>query len=61
MEENQEKEHFSKYFPYKKIYKYLEDIELREKNINLELSFIAISRQTIKQLLKCSENKENAR
>lgn len=71
---NENIENTSEYFPRKRIYSYLDDIELREMLINKELnsidksklkvaeelSYISKSRQLIKQLLNAWENSEKA-
>lgn len=51
-------ENISEDFPRKQIYKYLDDIQLREKIINENLNFITLSRQTIEQFLNAWENNQ---
>lgn len=43
--------------PFKILYDYLEDMELREKNIKEELNYISVSRDFVqKKLMSFSEN-----
>ena len=46
------------YFPRKRIYNCLEDIQLRERIIEDNLKFITMSRQAIEKLLQAWENPE---
>ena len=50
-EKTEEKEQNKKYFPYKTIFNYLKDIELREKLAAEQINHITRSRLTIEQFL----------